>query len=190
MKRFFAAVLCTGLLAVSFAGCGYKDALTTQRASEATQDQVEETTVPKPEATEFDDSFDGLCSYFAELGYIAVSDGKIDTSKEVTMDSSLVGAKDGKKYKNTYNGKQITIELYSFDTDNLNDTAKGVIESVEKDGTFTILGLEPVTAYLSDNGKYMLIYTDNSIDKEKPDTEANNYKHREEVIADFQAFYK
>lgn len=190
MKKFFAALLCAGLIVTAFAGCGYKDALDNQQSSQVSESEVQETTVPKADEKDYDDSFDGLCNYFAKLGYIDTKDGEIDTSKEVTMDSSLVGSENGKKFKATYNGKQVTVELYSYDPNNLNDTAKGVIDSIKKDGTFSILELDPVTAYMSDNGKYMMIYTDSSIDKNNPDENSDNYKHREQVITDFKAFHK
>ena len=82
------------------------------------------------------------------------------------------------------------IELYEYDLNNLNDTAKSVINSVKKDGSFVILDLPAVTAYLSDNGKYMMIYTDNSIDKKNPDENSDSYKHREQVIENFKEFHK
>ena len=108
--------------------------------------------------------------------------------KNVTeMDFSLVGAQAGKKFATTYNGKNITVELYSYDTANLNDTAKEIIASVKNDGTFTILDLNPVKAYLSDNGKYMMVYSEASIDENK--TDSDNYTHREQVIKDFKAFH-
>ncbi len=103
------------------------------------------------------------------------------------MDSALIGAEKGRKYATTYNGKNITVELYSYDTANLNDTAKSIIESVKNDGTFTILEFSPVKAYLSDNGKYLMVYSDASIDESK--TDDDNYTHREQVIEDFKAFY-
>ena len=43
---------------------------------------------------------------------------------------------------------------------------------------------------MSDSGKYLMIYTDASIDDSNPDKEADNYKHREEVIKEFKAFKK
>ena len=190
MKRIFAALLCAGLMAVSFAGCGYKDALDSQQTAQSTEDQAEETTAPLAEAADFEDNYDGLCSYFAKLGYIATKDGEIDNDKVTKMDASLVGAKEGKKFTATNNGKAVTIELYEYDLNNLNDTAKSVIDSVKKDGSFVILDLPAVTAYLSDNGKYMMIYTDNSIDKKNTDENSDSYKHREQVIENFKEFHK
>ena len=101
------------------------------------------------------------------------------------MDASLIVAKEGRKYTK----KNIKIELYVYDTNNLNDTANQIIESVKNNGEFVILDLPAVKAYLSDNGKYLMIYSDDSIKKDNPNTEAANYKAREEVIEKFKSFY-
>lgn len=191
MKRFLTAILCAGLVAITATGCGYTDAL--DKASSATQ----ETTVASADEAEtevkadsYDDSLSGLCDYFGAKGYITTKDGKVDESVMTKMDSSLIGAKEGKKFATTYGGQAVTIELYEYDTKNMGDKAKEIIASVEEKGTFTILDLPEVKAYMSDSGKYLMIYTDASIDDSNPDTEADNYKHREEVINEFKAFKK
>lgn len=187
MKKFFAAILCVCCIAAFTAGCGYTDALTSQQSS------TQETTVStddeaKSEAKDSDypDTFEGLCNYFTAKGYIPE---ETDSNKPVKMDYSLIGAKEGQKYTTTFDGKTIIIELYVYDTKNLNDKANEIIDSVKKDGTFTILDLPSVDAYLSDNGKYLMIYTDESIDKENPDKDSNTYIHREEVIESFKSFH-
>lgn len=189
MKRFFAALLCAGLIVAFSAGCGYKDALSKQNtATQATDSTGSLATTDEIKAENFADNLEGLSNYFVKLGYITEKDGKIDESTVTVMDASLIGAKEGKKFSTAYGGKAITIELYEFDVNNLNETAKNIIESVKKDGEFSFLDLPKVKAYMSDNGKYMLIYTDASIDDAKPDKDSDNYKHREEVIKTFKAF--
>lgn len=193
MKRFIAAILCVGLIAAISAGCAYKDALSkdntaTTHATEATGSAA---TPSEVEEKNFEDNLNGLSNYFANKGYITTKDGKIDESTVTVMDASLIGAKEGKKYATAYGGKAVTIELYEYDVsnvNNLNDTAKAVIESVKNNGEFTILDLPSVKAYLSNNGRYIMIYTDSSIDDAKPDKESDNYKHREEVIKNFKSF--
>lgn len=187
MKRLFAALLCAGLLAVAMTGCSYQDALAQNNESS----QVEETKTDNEEESEdtvnpadYDNNLDGLCEYFAAMGYIPTDKkGNIDESKEVVMDASLIGAKDGKKYQT----KTMALELYEYDVENLNDTAKEVIASVEKDGSFTILDMNPVKAYLSDNGKYLMVYTDPSISGDK---ENDRSILRDEVVENFKAFHK
>lgn len=92
------------------------------------------------------------------------------------------------KFAAKYAGSNIIIELYSYDTKKTNSTADEIVKSVKDNGTFSIYGLPDVTAYLSDNGNYLMIYTDTAIDKTNPDKNSDNYKHREQVIKDFKAF--
>ena len=106
------------------------------------------------------------------------------------MDASAIGAKEGKKFAAKYAGSNIIIELYSYDTKKTNSTADEIVKSVKDNGTFSIYGLPDVTAYLSDNGNYLMIYTDTAIDKTNPDKNSDNYKRREQVIKDFKAFKK
>ncbi len=189
MKRFISAILCVLMIAAVSAGCGYKDALSKNNTS-ATQstEAAQEATPDEPKAKDFDDNLNGLCDYFGQLGYVTLKDDKIDESLVVKMDASLIGAKEGKKFNAKYGSQPVTIELYEYDLNNLNDTAKSVIDSVKQTGKFTILDLPEVEAYLSDSGKYMLIYSDESIDDENPDKESDSYKHRQEVIEHFKAF--
>jgi hypothetical protein len=197
MKKLIAAILSICCVAAVACGCGYTDALDQQRsATQATEAQsTEDEAVDNVNAADFEDSFDGLCEYFNKKLYTVAKE--TDTPSVTEMDAALIGAVQGKKYALTYNGTSITVELYEYDPENLNDTANEVISSVKTDGTFTIkseyegetLELPAVTAYLSDNGKYLMIYTDSSINAENPDTTSDSYTHREEVIENFKAFH-
>ena len=95
-----------------------------------------------------------------------------------------------KDKKDKYAGSNIILELYYYDKKKTNSTADEIVKSVKDNGTFSIYGLPDVTAYLSDNGNYLMIYTDTAIDKTNPDKNSDNYKHREQVIKDFKAFKK
>lgn len=199
MKKLLAAILTLCFATVFLAGCGASDALdsrknTTAATEASSQAEAIQSSVKD---TDFDDSFDGLCDYFAAMGYNVEKAGDaVEDTKVTVMDASLIGAEQGKKFSTTYNGKQIYVELYYYDTKNLSDTAKEIIDSVKTNGAFQILPdnngekLPAVTAYLSDNGKYLMIYSDASINVEKPDTNSVNYTHREQVIKDFKAFHK
>ena len=165
MKRILTAILCAGILAVTAVGCSYNDALYKDGNSSS-------------------QTSDGLVDYFVAKGYLESKDGSIK------MDASAIGAKEGKKFAAKYAGSNIIIELYSYDTKKTNSTADEIVKSVKDNGTFSIYGLPDVTAYLSDNGNYLMIYTDTAIDKTNPDKNSDNYKHREQVIKDFKAFKK
>ena len=188
MKRFIAAILCVGLIAAVSAGCGYKDALSKDNKTTQATEATNSATKDEPKAADFKDNLQGLTDYFTKLGYLTLKDEKLDESTVTVMDASLIGAKEGKKFLTAYGGKAITIELYEYDVKNLNDTAKTVVESVKNSGEFTILDLPSVKAHLSDNEKYLMIYSDSSIDDANPDKESDNYKHREEVIKNFKSF--
>lgn len=191
MKKLIAATLAVIFITASFAGCGYKDALESNSANTSATSAVKDENQVNINSDDYNDNFDGLCDYFKDMGYIVEKAGaKIEEKNVVEMDYKLVGAENGKKFSTKYNGKSVLVELYSYNSEQLSAEANAVIDSVRKNGTFTILDLNPVKAYLSDNGKYLMIYTDSSINDEKPDTESDNYIHREEVIENFKAFHK
>lgn len=185
MKKIISALLMASVIAVSAAGCGYNDAL--EQASKANQQttsasqSVSEQTSKEAEKV-YKDSFDGLCSYMQDKGYYT------DKAVKTEMDASFIGAKQGIKYSISNN---LAIELYEYDTAKLNDTAKEIVKEVKDSNSFTIIEGYPVNAaYLSDNGKYLMIYNDTKIDKNKPDKNSNEYKARENAVKDFLAFQK
>ena len=100
------------------------------------------------------------------------------------MDASLVGAEAGRKYA----AGSVTIELYEYKTTGLGDTAKEIIGEIEKNGSFSILELPEVKAYLSNSKKFMMIYTDKSINDEKPDENADNFKKRQNAVEKLAEF--
>ena len=104
------------------------------------------------------------------------------------MDASFIGAKQGVKYSVS---PDLAIELYEYDTKKLDDTAKEIVAQIKENNSFTIIEGHPVNgAYLSVNGRYLMIYNDKRIDKEKPDKNSNEYKARESAVEDFLAFKK
>lgn len=185
MKKIISALLMAFLIAVSAAGCGYNDALeqaskANQQTTSASQSASEQTS--KEAEKVYKDSFDGLCSYMQDKGYYT------DKAVKTEMDASFIGAKQGIKYSISNN---LAIELYEYDTAKLNDTAKEIVKEVKDSNSFTIIEGYPVNAaYLSDNGKYLMIYNDTKIDKNKPDKNSNEYKARENAVKDFLAFQK
>lgn len=185
MKKIISALLMASVIAISAAGCGYNDALeqaskANQQTTSASQSASEQTS--KEAEKVYKDSFDGLCSYMQDKGYYT------DKAVKTEMDASFIGAKQGIKYSISNN---LAIELYEYDTTKLNDTAKEIVKEVKDSNSFTIIEGYPVNAaYLSDNGKYLMIYNDTKIDKNKPDKNSNEYKVRENAVKDFLAFQK
>lgn len=175
MKKLFAAILAAAMFAVIATGCfgmGQKQAVAT--GDEAASQKAED----------YENDFEGICNYLASFGYINPVRDNVDVTYTV-MDASLIGADKGRKFTEQTQ-KKATIEIYEY-ADQKNATADEVISSVKKDGTFTILELPSVNAMLSDNGKFLMIYNDKSIDENKP--EDDNYKLREEITEKFKTFH-
>ncbi len=186
MKRLLAFILCAGMFAAVAAGCGG-----TQKSAVATEDEAYKSTYTlKKNVNDYDDTLKGLCQYFGALGYI----NPIDKNQDVTysdMKGELIGAvkNTGKRFQAQHT-KDTVIELYEYDLKNLNSTADEVRGSVEKDGTFVnLIGETVENCYLSNNKKYLMIYTDNTIDGDTKETD-KNYTAREEVVKNFNSFHE
>ena len=121
---------------------------------------------PEEIEAEVDDNLTGLCSFLAQTG--GVGGDPVDMA--------------GVQYRFSYEGSNnVTVELYEYDLDNLNDEAQAVLDSVKANGTFTVIGQEVTDAYLSDSGKYLMIYKDTQ-------TNEQNELHKQEIVEQFQGF--
>lgn len=129
----------------------------------------------KPNTDSYGDDLSGLEKYLTDNSVISGSPTK--------MQADFIGAKSGDKYQASFNGNNnVTVELYEFDPKNLNDTAKQVIESVKKDGVFSIMD-QKVPAVLSTSEKYLMIYKDSN-------TADQNKAHEKDVEKLVQEFKK
>lgn len=139
-------------LLVVFSACGAGD-WQNQSSSGTTAESEENSSSSQAEISQDDyaDSLDGLCEYLTDSGIIS--------GDPTEMEAQLIGAEAGKMYVHAFEGGQVTVELYGYDSENLNDVAKSTVNSVKQNGTFTLLGTE-TAAILSDNGKYLMIYKD------------------------------
>ena len=178
MKRIIALLLCVGMFAAVAAGCGGNTKQETATGDEAVSKN----------ASDYKDNFEGLCTYLSAFGYI----NPLEDNKGITytvMNAEIIGAKQGRRFtaKKT---KDTTIEIYEYDLAKLNDTAKTVINSVKNDGTFLNLVDETVDdVYMSNNGKYMMIYNDTTITNDTKEEE-DNYKMRAEIVEKFKTFHE
>ncbi|WP_085831794.1 hypothetical protein [Clostridium merdae] len=154
MKKWM-AIMAASVMAVSFAGCGAGDvgsaeylaskAAASQAAAE-TSSQAGQSQAP---AT-FENSMKGLQEYMVAKG-VAAGDA-------IPMEASMIGAKEGVRYRASYEGKDnVTLELYRFDSANQNEAASKVLTEIKEKGTFTIMEKQ-VPATL--NGDYLMVYTD------------------------------
>ncbi len=176
MKKILLFVICA-VMAVSFTGCfgtggSSLPAVQTSEAPDST----------KINAKDYNNNLEGLEKYFVDLGYIPKD------AVATEMMYNVIGAVDGDRYYFTVNSSAIYIELYEYNPDKLNEDGVRVIGEVKKDGKFYVFNNEDeeniaYEATLSDNEKYLMIYTDNSTDQE-------NIKRKEDVIKTLKAFYK
>ena len=127
MKKWM-AMIAAGLMAVSFAGCGAGDvgsaeymaskAAASQAAassSQASQSQAE---------VQYENSLKGLQQYMTAKG---VAEGD-----PIAMEAGLIGAKEGVRYRGSYEGKEnITLELYRYDPSDQNEAAQKVLADVK-----------------------------------------------------------
>lgn len=130
---------------------------------------------------DYEDDLDGLTKYLIALGYAP------QNTTATKMLSETIGAKDGVRYVYIVNSNTVDLELYEYDTENLTDRAKEVLDEVKKNGRFTLFTddetgeSQTFDAILSDNGKYLMIYIDSSTDE-------NNVAHKKALTEAFKGF--
>lgn len=150
MKKLLPIILCAAIV-FSVSGCVSRGPQLTSLSAD---------NVPKADSVKTDDykdNLDGLEDYLKKRAFLPNMDG-------TEMSYDMIGAKAGHRYMFTFNGSSVTAEFYEYDLKNLNSEAKTTIESVKKNGNFELLGMT-TEATLSDNGKYLMVYTDNSGEK-------------------------
>ncbi len=174
------------LFSVSFSGCGTGNVVGTADGQLVTEEQAqaqkeeEESEAAKQEvqAGDYEATLDGLTEYLTAKGILDANATKSD------MQSAFIGAKNGYKYVYGFNGNNnVSVELYEYDLDALDETAQQTINSVKETGKFTIMNIE-VEAYLSHNDQFLMIYTDTA-DEDDQNSHANK---KAEAIELFQNF--
>lgn len=149
-KRWAAAVIAAVLCMTMMSACG--EGFVDMNASSGKASEEVSSALTQ---SEVEDTLGGLEQLMLDGGYIGGSPSE--------MDGELIGAKE---IGHRYVSGSITAEFYEYDLDNLNETANAVRESVQKDGTFEIIGQTVPNVYLSDSGKYLMIYTNTATDEE------------------------
>lgn len=126
----------------------------------------------------YENSFDGFVEYMTDSGFVGGE--ATDTSADA------IGAVSGKRYIASGSSK-ISVELYEFPTDNLSEIAKTTIENAKKDGSFDLYGYTSATQYttaaVTDDGRFMMLYTDAS-------TNEDSIAMRDEAVKTVQNFGK
>ncbi|MBQ8001736.1 MAG: hypothetical protein IJ298_11195 [Ruminococcus sp.] len=160
MKKIFAMLLVV-VLVLSLTAC-----MNTSNTPKI-QKVTDPTSVEGIEYKDYEDSLEGLCAYFADMGYAydmpeATGDEMTDP---VVMRADMIGADKGYKFTYTYAGETVVLELYSY-----TDTDSDFYKQAKSEGKITVteeLDEGTVDVVLSDNGKYLMIYNDPAEDAER-----------------------
>jgi hypothetical protein len=169
MKKLFILSM-AAVIALTMTACGMNVGGTPSGSGSAASSQAS-----KPTSDSYEDSLAGLEKYLADNSALSGNPSE--------MQAEFIGAKKGAKYQTSFNGNNnLTIELYEYDTASLNDTAKSVLDSVKKNGSFSIMN-QQVSAELSDSGKYLMVYKDTANGDQ-------NKAHQKDVTALFKGFKK
>lgn len=174
MKKIF-VVLISSVLALSMTGCMSRNGESLENVNTA-----DEPNADNIHSTDYENNLNGLEKYLIELDYIP------QKSEPTEMLCTVIGAVAGDRYIFTVNSSRVVVELYEYEPDNLNDDAMRVINEVQKDGEFHVFASENFSddtyqATLSDNQKYLMIYTDSSESED-------NTKRKENVEKAVKAF--
>lgn len=152
MKKVILFVL-TMVLAISFTGCiGGGSKLPGVMTHEGAD-------IKKVDASKYKNDLEGLEEYLKKLKYLPEDVTAVD------MMSEVIGAKAGERYNFTVDNSTVFVELYEYDTDNMNADAKRVTAEAKKDGKIKVLSDDDnaeFPAVLSSSGKFLVMYTDNS----------------------------
>ena len=125
-------------------GCGEGDVGSPQNDTSDSQVLIDQ--------NKYEDSLNGLESYLKDMDLIS--------GQSTQMLSEVINAKSGVKYTFKYNNSNVTVELYEFE--NVNED---VVNQVSTKGTLSIFDKE-IPATVSDNGRFLLIYSDKSNNKQ------------------------
>lgn len=176
MKKILAALL-VALMVVSLAGCAGGAQVQIKELTEyATPDEI------KP--AKYKDTLEGLCNYMAALGYaydVPASYDEAAIAKDnnpKVMAAKEIGADAGYKFRFKLGEAVYALEFYSF-----SDFEGEIYKSAKADGKFVMGSGDGETeinnVYISDSGKYMLIYHS---DKDAPET-------KDKIVKAFKGFY-
>ena len=146
-KRVLLVVAAMSLLvAVGLTGCG---GTTVADPNAVSNTAAPTTSMALSEVSE--DNLNGMITYLKGNGVI----------KEATTDmkAEMIDAVSGKMVQAIYGDSVALVEIYEFDKNNLNEVAKEVIQNAKENGKFKSMDGE-LTATLSNNEKYLMIYKD------------------------------
>ena len=147
MKRIVSILLIAVFAALILTACGTDPLYDKKNAASADEAATEETLAA--DINDYTKDFKGLQQYLQDLSLIPAEE-----AKQTELYADILGAEKAVRY--TLNNSAF-IEFYSYGKER-NEVAKAVFEQVEKEGTFEIAGLEPLTGVISESGNFMAVY--------------------------------
>lgn len=125
---------------------------------------------------DYDNSLEGLCEYFADLGYAynLPESTEDEFADPVKMNAGMIGADKGYKFTYTYGGETTVLELYYY-----SNTKNSYYKQAESEGKITVssdIENGTVDVTLSDNGKYLMIYSDTGENEEREQAVTEAFK--------------
>lgn len=162
MKKFLTFILLSAIFVFCLSACGEGDVgdksyMDSQSAASQVSSQAETSQAQDTAEMEKKPGIDALADYFIAQGLI-----KEDSKTEVAP--QVIGAEKGCRYTAQVGSSTFNIEFYEFDVNKLNETAEKTLSSIRETGQFEILNTK-VSATISINGKYVMVYGDTSEDE-------------------------
>lgn len=153
IKKFVVIAIAV-ITVISAAGCGIKPASI-----------PEENKVKVSEMKNTKNGIGAICKSLKDKEYVS--------DDCVQINAALIGANEGYRFDGVkFNSSSFSLEIYEF-SDTSSDTAKKCIDEVKKNNSFTLFGKTVNYCYMSDNGKYLLIYPDPKSTSDKADDKAH-----------------
>lgn len=109
----------------------------------------------------------GLCTYLKDKNCV------FDYEDAIVTDASLIGADDGYKFMYKFEDGEVVLEVYSY-----SKTDSEWYQQAKANGEITLLGVT-FEAILSENGKYLMVYSDSK----------NRTERKDAIIDVFNSFY-
>lgn len=160
MKKFLTFILLSAIFVFCLSACGAGDvgdksymenqSAASQVNSQASSSQTQDDTTEMEKKP----GIDALADYFMAQGLIK-EDSKVEVAPQV------IGAEKGCRYTAQVGSSTFNIEFYEFDINKLSETAEKNLVSIRETGQFEILNTK-VSAVISSNGKYVMVYGDTS----------------------------
>lgn len=164
MNKIISIIAAAAVVLVLLSGC---DGAAVSTQTKSTADEAQTMTGDGTKnAKNYEKNLDGFIKYMTDNEFIS--------GEGTELTSAAIGASSGRRFTISTPVSKHTIELYEY-TDQTSDAAQKTIANARKDGSFHLFeSTENVTQYttaaVSEDGRFLMLYTDSSEKDEKNDT--------------------